>query len=323
MTNAFEADDIEREYARVATAEIQFKLRNPTWRKRISDQFAEHLVAFPELSEINGLCEAAFVLASVRMAVRHGSWGDDFHAYHNELHTREIVDQRISLLRKQAGWSALSGTQWLMLWLFAACHDLRQREDATLSNQMVGANELGSCAETWRLLDLVGFDRSQHHVFYQSLRLMIAASTFTPSGSKPREIANAMEATEAEMELVLLASDIDTANVAEPITALVRSAIRLVKEMEYRAGRGDLGRNSATHVLEFLTQSQKDYFTKQQRFESMLGKKVFGPRKQRNHRAVEALTEGLRQHFAGGLGGVTGRAIIDELLERTRRLEPS
>jgi len=321
VEETFALDDVEREYARVAAAEVQFKLRNPQWRTRIGDQFAQHLVAFPELSEVNGLCEAAFVLASARMAVRHGSWGEDFHAYHNELHTREIVDQRICLLQKQAGWGALNGVQWLLLWLFAACHDLRQREDPKLGNQLAGANELSSCAETWRILDVVGFSRKQHQTFYQTLRLMIAASTFSPTGSKPREIASAMGASEDQMELVLLASDIDTANVAEPITALVRSAIRLVKENEYRAGRSDLGRNSAGHVLEFLTQSQKDYFARQQRFESMLGKKVFGPRKQRNHRAVEALTEGLRQHFSSGLGGVTGRAIIDELLERTKRLD--
>ncbi len=321
MEATFQSDWVEEEYPRVATAEVQFKLRNPSWRARIQNQFAEHLKEFPEFSELNGTSEAAFVLACARMARRHGSWGDDFHAYHNELHTREIVEHRIGLLIKQAGWQALSGPQWLMLWLFAACHDLRQREDPALNTKLVGANELASCAETWRILDATGFSRDQHQAVYQTLRLMIAASTFSPEGNRTREIAAAMGANETQLQLVLLAADIDTANVADPINGLVRSAIRLVKENEFRAGRAELGRDSAQPVLDFLTKAQTDYFFRQQRFESILGKKIFGPRKQRNHRAVEALTEGLRQHFASGLGGVTGGAIIDELLARAAQLE--
>ena len=50
--------------------------------------------------------EAAVELAYARLAMRHGSWGQDFHAYHNEHHILEIFDSRIARLMQEAGLQA-------------------------------------------------------------------------------------------------------------------------------------------------------------------------------------------------------------------------
>ncbi len=316
-------DSIEQSISRLPAAEILFASRSPEWRQAIKELFEDHRKQFPDTASLNEKAEQAFVLAAARVAVRHGSWGDDFHAYHNELHVREIVERRIDLLISQLGWQSLPAADWLALWLFAACHDLRQREqtDADGKPSLVGVNEAASVAESWRILDTVGFDRETDQRFYQTLRIVIAASTFDDRGGRAAKVAAAMGADAEQTELALLAADIDTANVAETLQMFVRTGIRLAKEQEYRAGRGDLDRNSAPTVLKFLTHGQRRYFFELQRFESGQGRKVFGPRKQRNRRHLELLCDGLEQHYADvGLSGVTGGAIIDELLNRAERL---
>lgn len=316
MSQSFDADSVEDKVSDQASAEALFAQRNADWREEIRTLFAGHATQYPELIKLNRLAEQAFVVALARLAVRHGSWGDDFHAYHNELHARELIERHINLIIMQAGWSALSGEHWLLLWLFAACHDLRQREDSALDSELIGANEAASIAETWRILDACGFDRDTDSSIYQALRLLIASSTFRADGSHAGQISEAMNVDPEQAELARLAADVDTANVAEPLPQLARSAVRLIKELEANAGRAKLGRDSAAPVFEFLTEAQRRYFFEQQRFQSLLGRKVFGPRKQRNQQPIDQLCEGLRQNYPDGLGGVTGGAIIDEFLAR-------
>ena len=41
----------------------------------------------------------ALALSFVRMASRHGSWGQDFHHYHNEEHSLELLNGRLARVR--------------------------------------------------------------------------------------------------------------------------------------------------------------------------------------------------------------------------------
>ena len=196
----------------------------------------------------------ALALSFARMACRHGSWGSDLHHYHNEGHALELLNGRLARIRLQLGWSALLPDDWLCLALFATCHDLRQRE-APDWPRGVGANERASIAESFRILDGCGFDRLTDRSYYENLGWMIAGSTFdarptvggrfntaddASSGGclAPKLVAKIRQeqgdrGISAELEhrfgLMLIAADIDTANVGEPFLALVGSAVRLAR----------------------------------------------------------------------------------------------
>ena len=101
--------------------------------------------------------ESATLLALARMGVRHGSFGSDFHSYHNENHALEILDRRLGRVLGQEGVQALPGRDWLALSLFATCHDLRQRETVEFKHG-IGNNEAASIAETHRILEVAGFN---------------------------------------------------------------------------------------------------------------------------------------------------------------------
>src|SRR5690606_16495544 len=58
------------------------------------------------LAEELGRCEDALLLGVARFGRRHGSWGEDYHHYHNENHALEILDGRLGRLMDQAGLEA-------------------------------------------------------------------------------------------------------------------------------------------------------------------------------------------------------------------------
>ena len=70
----------------------------------------------------------ALRMALARMGLRYGSWGEDYHAYHNENHALELLDGRLERLVREAG-TTLDGRDRIALALFSACHDLRQAND--------------------------------------------------------------------------------------------------------------------------------------------------------------------------------------------------
>ena len=163
--------------ARMRPLEIVLARRHEQLRPLFSTQAdAETLLA---------RCANVIRIAYVRMARRHGSLSEDFHAYHNETHILDILDGRIDRLISTHGVSALALRDWCVLGLFAACHDLRQREKP-MYEAGVGANERASIEETFRLLDHCGFSRNLDADIYLAMALTIGGSTFDarpPPGS--------------------------------------------------------------------------------------------------------------------------------------------
>lgn len=291
--------------------------------------------------------EAAVELAYARLAVRHGSWGDDFHAYHNEHHILEIFDSRIARVMQQVGVHALSLDDWLLLGLFAACHDLRQREAAVYSAG-VGSNERASVEEGFRILDLAGFDRSRDATFYIGLELTIAGSTFDARPPAQDWEYNSVDLVQGggalaskldakldkhvpgwrddpalrhALELALIAADLDTANVAEPFARFVETGIRLCQEREMRCHRETSDAASALPVFGFLTDGQERFFFELHRFNSELGRETFSRAKQANAQPLRALTMALRARVAMSGKPANGDAIVDTMRELTRDFE--
>lgn len=292
-------------------------------------------------------CEAAVQLAYARLAVRHGSWGEDFHAYHNEHHILEIFDSRIERLMRHIGVKALSLDDWLLLGLFAACHDLRQREPAIYSAG-VGSNERASIEEGLRILDLAGFEPERDAFYYTALELTIAGSTFDARPPAQDWEYNSVDLVQGggalaskldlkldkhvpgwrddpalvhALELALIAADLDTANVAEPFARFVETGTRLCQEREMRCHRSTDDPASALPVFGFLTDGQERFFFDLHRFNSEVGRDAFSSAKQANAAPLKALTMSLRARIAIGGKPANGNAVIEALRLLTREIE--
>lgn len=301
--------------------------------------FVEHFGA--QWEDAIARTQDALALSFARLAVRHGNWGQDLHDYHNEFHAQELLNGRIAKLRVERGWGALEAVDWLLLALFATCHDLRQRETPD-PNQEIGTNERASIAESFRILDRCGFRRERDHDFYTTLGYMIAGSTFdarplpfntaevvsaggclAPKLVHDLEVGSAEFSSEEELKrctrLMLLSADIDTANVGEPFGALAASAVRLAKEREMRSGRSLHAPESGPPVFDFLTDGQERYFFKLHRFVSELGESVFGHIKRDNADKVRTQTRRMQTAFGHRLKpGVTGSQLIERYVEFAR-----
>jgi hypothetical protein len=264
--------------------------------------------------------EDAVLIAFCRMAFRHGSWGDDFHAYHNEGHIVEIIGPRIERLIETVGIRALKVSDWFLLALFAATHDLRQRE-APLFEAGVGSNERASCEEALRILRICGFVPEQHREIFLGIELMIAGSTFDarppPSmleyntaellvqsrGALARKLDKKLDKHAPGwrndkdimhgLQLALIAADLDTANVAEPFALFMASAERLCLEREMRSHRDPASAAAAMPMLRFLTDGQERYFFELHRFGSDYGRRTFEAAKLDNAEKLKLLTADL------------------------------
>ena len=266
----------------------------------------------------------ATVLATARLGLRHGSLGDDFHAYHNECHVLEVCERRLSRMLEGMGAAAPGPRDIEALMMFAACHDLRQRETVDVPGP-VGGNEAASISESFRILDACNFNREGDRDQFVALELMIAGSTFDarPSpgqdaqteelpcvagGALARCLAlwldsalprwrHLPEACRGE-RLARLAADLDTANVGESFEQLCATALRLCREREMRAGRQLDQPESALPCLGFLGLGQEAYFFELHRFNSREGERVFGPQKLANANYVRDATAALLARFA-------------------------
>ena len=345
-TATFPPDAVEREIPDVETAERLLGERDPSFLRYIGQRRAHFERLFGDAHRtLLDRAEKALKVAYARFARRHGTWGDDLHHYHNERHAVEILADRLDYLCDRATPEALPPRDWVMLTLFGAMHDLRQREKPDLE-QLVGANERATIDEAHRIFELAGFDPDADRDVYDDLDMMIAGSTFHTQPRRNPDINPAEAASSAgalaptlvklldrdqpgwqqdpELEhrvrLTLIASDLDTANVAEPIIKLAKSAVRLCKEIEYRCGR-DLGTESAAPVLGFLTRGQEAYFFELHQFDSELGAEVLGAMKEKNATLVKALTGHIREVFGDQPEpGTTGSEIIDEFMHKASEL---
>lgn len=276
------------------------------------DRTARHLLA--------RTCTAVR-LAYIRLGVRHGHLGADFHAYHNEGHITDLII-RIAALAHTAKHDELSLRHWCVLLLFAACHDLRQREQA-LFCAGVGANERASIEEAQRILDVCGFCRVADRTIFVGVELAIAGSTFSvPAGARYYNAAEQVQAggalalqlaasldahrpdwrSDADLvearTLALIAADLDTANVAAPFTQFTRSARELCVEREMLAGRPLQTGGGGAAALAFLTDMQEHFFFTLHRFSSPLGQRAFAGNKEANAKPLRGLCTALRAQVA-------------------------
>jgi len=339
LAQSFPPDSTERELPDVASARALVVSERPdviellaARRERLLSNFG--LVLADEL----GRCEDALTLGIARFGRRHGSWGLDYHHYHNENHALEILDSRIGRMMDDVGLDALPGPDWLVLSLFSACHDLRQREHVDFRHP-IGNNEAASAAEAFRILDLAGYERRRDHAQYLALELMIAGSTFDARPAPPHVPFNSAEVaasggalasklpqildaelpgwreddeTVRALRLALVASDLDTANVGEPFVWLAESASRLCQEREMLAGRALDDAASGQPCLGFLSNGQERYFFDLHRFCSELGEGVFGRGKSANAARVRAVSASLRQRFDGAEAQrASGAAVLE------------
>lgn len=340
LDDQFPPDLTEARVRTVAQAGTQLRERRPDLIAVMQELGQSYLATFgEELQPLLKRTQDALALSFVRMATRHGSWGNDLHEYHNEQHALELLNGRLARVRLQLGWRALDASEWLLLALFATCHDLRQREAMDFWRD-IGANERASIAETYRILDTAGFSREQDREFYLCLGLMIAGSTFdarpaapnpfntaemaSSGGSLAPKLANRLRELGADRDpafarsarLMLISADLDTANVGEPFVSLAGSAVRLVQEREKRAGRALDAGESAQPVFEFLTHGQERYFFELHRFVSPLGLEVFGAGKRNNEPKMHWQREHMRELFPDGpRPGQTGQDVIDAFLK--------
>lgn len=287
------------------------------WQRELIETFGEPLRQDAARSAV------ALSIALARMGLRHGSWGEDFHAYHNENHALELMDGRLGQLVSTAG-EAFDGRDRIALMLFCACHDLRQREDGE-GDGPVGPNEAASMAESRRILAAAGFDPQRDAWLYGTLELAIAGSTFDArplppdsrsntaelaarGGALAPHLAQWLDAREPQwrsdavrqhaLALAQVASDLDTANVAEPMLELAASSIRLCEEREMRAGRSLEDAQSVAPCFAFLTEGQERYFFELHRFCSEPGRLAFAEGKAANAAPMRALLDALRADFA-------------------------
>ncbi len=295
----------------------------PPWLARWQHDLIAH--SGGALSHDASRANVALRIALARMGLRYGSWGTDFHAYHNENHALELMDGRLGRLVEHAD-ALLDGRDRITLALFSACHDLRQREEGETGTPL-GANEAASIAESIRILDAAGFEPQADAWLYRNLELCIAGSTFDARPLPPDSRRNTAElaarggplaphlgewldtvqpgwrddaTTTHALELAQMASDLDTANVSEPLLELAASSIRLCEEREMRAGRAIGKPESAAPCLSFLTDGQARYFFELHRFCSAPGRETFAPGKTANAEPLHELLEAMRLDYPSG-----------------------
>ncbi|MET0225598.1 MAG: hypothetical protein ABW187_04080 [Dokdonella sp.] len=324
--HAFAADETERRVPDVAAANARLRGHEAPLEALLAtlhERFAELLAEAADAALLER-CTNALRLAYVRLALRHGRLGNDFHAYHNEGHILDICGSRIARLCDAQGLHALDLRSWCSLLLFGACHDLRQRE-ATQNAAGVGANERASSEESQRILDVCGFSRADDADLYLASELTIAGSTFDArpqaggyfynaadlvqaGGALAGRLADTLDVQQPDwradervvraQRLALIAADLDTANVAEPFDKFARSGENLCREREMLSGRSLAAGESALPVLAFLTDGQDRFFFELHHFQSDAGRATFEAGKQANAARLKALSIGVRARIA-------------------------
>ena len=343
----FPADDCERLVPDPATARRLVSERRPDLLDLLAHRrkrFAALIAARPD-APVTG-AEDAVLMAFCRLAFRHGSWGNDFHAYHNEDHIFEILGSRLERLIEAIGIERLSLRDWFLLALFAAAHDLRQREAAEYAAG-IGSNERASIEETFRILRLAGFTPERNADVFIAIELMIAGSTFDARPPPARDYNPAEAVVQSggalaqkldekldkhapgwradarigqALSLALIAADLDTANVAEKFPVFMASTERLCLEREMRSRRNPDEAASAQPIFNFLTTGQEHYFFDLHRFSSDAGRITFSAAKDANASHMRELIRELRRRVDAPPNGAAVlaafRAIVSELSQQ-------
>lgn len=340
LATSFPADAVEGRLPDVASAQRLVSSMRPDVAELLELRRNRLLGAFgSDLRPALERTERALTLGLARFGLRHGSWGSDYHHYHNENHALEVLDGRLGRLMDQVGVESLSGHDWLALSLFGTCHDLRQREVIDFRHP-IGNNEAASIAETTRILALAGFEPERDRGLYLAMELMIAGSTFdarpappVPENYNPAEVVASGGALAPKLptildserpgwrddaqivravELAQIASDLDTANVGEPLVWLAESASRLCQEREMRSGRALDAADSGPPCVGFLSDGQERYFFDLHRFCSDPGRATFAAAKDANAERVRLMSARLRERWSPREVPRNGREVLAE-----------
>lgn len=282
------------------------------WHIWAKEAFADHCW-FTHLSQ-------AMSIAYARMAVRNGSLNSNPRSYHNELHINDLL-LRVMYCAKHYE-QHLSPNGLAILSYFAACHDLRQDEtkDETNPLSLVGSNEKVSFEEAQRIAESLGESRlwSAHHLLL--LKTMIEGSTFGSGGKRSKNFFQGNLAkhlleqlalpNKNDEQLVLLACDLDTANVSLPISEFAQSAVHIYDEL--------VSHQQATiSAHQFFSQQQKIYFFEQQTFNADISQDLFAAHKQLNSQKLTALSDHIEQLPTS----LSDEAIKSAFLKQAQQLE--
>lgn len=293
------------------------------------------------LDDTIDLAVNAITVCVGRIVLRNGSASPLHRYFHDEQHPFDLM-QRLRRLFRCAPTS-LAQRDYIALALFAAGHDLRQ-DLPGLEADGVGRNERASALELERIMLAAGFNSRNHSDLLLVLRPMIDGTTFRtrPFTHGGREygggvLAPALVATadqdpnlsglsERQRNLVLLATDIDTGNVADPFAWFMNRACRLCREGFAVNGMPRLDTDTAAGVYSFVTGDQERYFFRLQRFHSPETRACFQADKDANGERLLRLTAQLRERYESELAQpgspVTGEEILQQVLELSARETP-
>lgn len=260
--------------------------------KHWSIWFETHFSDVPWYDEI----KQDVTIAYARMAMRNGTLSDHTRCYHNEYHINDLL-LRIIYCAEHS--KQLSQEGLALLCVFAACHDLRQNETrkSASDDSLVGANEQASFQEAARIIKLTGTSSlwTAHHLLV--LKTMIEGSTFGSGGKRSKNffqgnlakhLLTQIDLPPDDEQLVLLACDLDTANVSLPIAQFAESAIHIYEELLAHE-------NTRLSAHQFFCEQQKTYFFDQQCFHSDITKQLFQPHKKLNEEKLMDLTAHINQ----------------------------
>ncbi|WP_374603378.1 hypothetical protein [Arenimonas sp.] len=333
VAHHYAADAVETGLPDAAAARRRLSENDPGLVPRLEAAGARAAGPAPGTADLRRHVDAA-VLGLARLGLRHGHLGGDLHDYHCETHVMEVAERRLGHAIDALGHAWLPAADWLALFLFSACHDLRQRESFDPPGP-VGGNEAASIAETFRILTACGFSEVADRDTFIALELMIAGSTFDARPLPHPEAADLATAAGGALarglglwldgerpdwasdpalrrgeRLGRLAADLDTANVGESFGHLADSALRLCRERERRAGRALDRAESGPPCLGFLSRGQLAYFFELHRFASREGERVYGPGKLANGPGVRRVSAALLQRFETS-PPASGQAVLD------------
>lgn len=340
----FAADAVERAMPDAMTARELLKRRRADVLLRLRQRHDDWRIRCrPGDALALAKTEDAVILGVVRLGLRHGHFGNDLHTYHNEDHALELLFGRLDRVLEAAGPEHFNLHDALALELFAAGHDLHQREPGVDASG-IGHNELASLAETVRIMEACGFDRVQDADQFLAVAMSIAGSTFDAKANDalpladdkldelgdPMSSGGAMaprlrewlsrqapgQAVDSNMEralsLACIAADLDTGNVGDPFLLFCESARRLCQEREMRAGRSLGSVESGKSCIDFLLNGQSHYLFDLHRFNSVLGERAFSASKEQNGRRLRALSASFeRELVRPDHIGLSGRRVLD------------
>lgn len=321
-------DDVEQQVPDFASAEKLLDKNLPKLLAAIKQGNKELIESVGAgVPEIPDLAYRAGVISLARMALRHGSLAETALAYHNERHLvdvlnhlRMIIDyqnQQPAETNSQASLHHIGPVSCLCLSLFAATHDIRQSQKA-IDDDGIGHSERASADEALRILKQVGLQPQQYPGVFQLLRWMIYGSTFfvqamtfndglvKPGALAPLVAENIIQqgvimdpfSARHAAELVSLATDIDTANVAEPINQYAQQSVNICREVHQGRNFASTDQQLSRSVLNFLTNGQQQYFFHQQRFYSVMAQSALNAPKQQTGELLKQLITWMQQRFS-------------------------